>query len=69
MQDGWEDGWRTLHKILEDDLQNNLAFYDKTPWALSSSRTMIPNMLARRPKIGSKTMIWKSYYGLHNLQS
>ena len=53
-------------KILEDDLQSSLT---RPPRASSSSRTMIPNTLARKPKIGSKTMIWKSYYGLHNPQT
>ena len=56
-------------KIMEDDLQSSLHFMTRPPRASSSSRIMIPNTLARRPKIGSKTMIWKSYYGLHNLQT
>ena len=66
--DGRTDGDLYI-KILEDDLQNSLAFYDKTPWPSSSSRMMILNTLARRLKIGSKTLIWKSYHGLHNLQT
>ena len=66
--DGRMDGDLYI-KILEDDLQSSLPFYDKTPKASSSSSIMISNTLAGRPKIGFKTMIWKSYYGLHNLQT
>ena len=65
--DGRMDGDLYI-KILEGDLQSSLVFYDKTPWSSSSSRIMIPIALAMA-KIGSKTMIWKSYYGLHNLQT
>ena len=47
--------WRVIYKVA-------LHFMTR-PKVSSSSRTIIPNTLARRPKIGSKTMIWKSYYG------
>ena len=56
-------------KILEDDLNTALHFMTRPLRASSSTRTMILNTLARKPKIGSKTIIWKSYYGLDNLQT
>ena len=66
--DGRMDGDIYIN-ILEVDLQSSLYFMTRPPVASSSSRIMIPNTLARRPKIGSKTMIWKSYYDLRNLQT
>ena len=66
--DGRMDGDLYI-KILEDDLQSSLAYYDKTPQGIIFQQVMIPNTLARRPKIGSKTIIWRSYYGQHNLQT
>ena len=55
--DGRMDGYVHI-KILEDDLQSSLTFYDKTPRAPSSNRTMIPNTLAR----------WPNWFSDHDMQ-
>ena len=65
--DGRIDGILYI-KILEDDLQSSLAFYNRTQGILFQQDND-PKYTCTRPKIDSKTMICKSYYGLHNLQT
>ena len=66
--DGKMDG-KLYTKIMEDELQESLAFHDKDPPASSSNRTMTPNTSATKPLLGFKTMGSKFYHGLLNLQT
>ena len=48
--DGGMDG-ELYTKILEDELQENLAFYGKDPSASSFSKIMTQSISARRPPL------------------
>ena len=56
-------------KILEDDLQSSLAFYDRIPQGIIFQQDNDSKHTCKKAQIDSKTMICRSYYGLDNLQT
>ena len=55
-------------KILEDELQESLAFYDKALSALSFSKIIIQSISVRGPLFGLKSMDSRFFYGQLSLQ-
>jgi hypothetical protein len=66
--DGKMDGDLYI-KIMQDELGESLAYYNKQQQDVIFQQDNDPNTPARRPKNGSKSKIFKSSHGLLSLQT
>ena len=65
--DGRMDGDLYI-KILDEEFQESIKFYHKTKDDIIFQQDNDPKHTCKTPPPGSKTIIMKSYHGLHSLQ-